>query len=74
MTGVIPVFLWGVMMWHDLWVALALLLVMEGIFPFLNPEGMRRMMLMIAQQNNRAMRISGLISMLCGVALLYLVN
>jgi uncharacterized protein YjeT (DUF2065 family) len=61
-------------MWHDLWVALALLLVLEGIFPFLSPEGMRRMMLTIAQQNNRAMRISGLISMLCGVALLYLVN
>ena len=70
----IPVFLWGVKMWHDLWVALALLLVLEGIFPFLNPQGMRRMMLSIAQQNNRALRISGLVSMLFGVGLLYLVN
>ncbi|MEN8179720.1 MAG: DUF2065 domain-containing protein [Pseudomonadota bacterium] len=61
-------------MWHDLGVALALLLVLEGIFPFLNPEGMRRMMLSIAQQHNRALRISGLISMACGVGLLYLVN
>ncbi|MDJ0805685.1 MAG: DUF2065 domain-containing protein [Gammaproteobacteria bacterium] len=61
-------------MWHDLGVALALLLVLEGILPFLNPEGMRRMMLSIAQQNNRALRISGLVSMIMGVVLLYVVN
>ena len=70
----IPVFLWGVQMWHELWVALALLLVLEGILPFLNPEGMRKMMLSIAQQQNRALRVSGLVSMICGVGLLYLVN
>ncbi len=74
MTGIFPVFLWGVAMWHDLGVALALLLVLEGIFPFINPQAMRRMMLSIAQQNNRALRISGLVSMLFGVGLLYLVN
>ena len=61
-------------MWHELWVALALLLVLEGIWPFLSPESMRRMMLSMAQQEGRTLRISGLISMLCGVALLYLVN
>ncbi len=61
-------------MWHDLWVALALLLVIEGIWPFINPDGMRRMMAAIAQQENRSLRVSGFISMLCGVALLYLVN
>ncbi|MEN8166272.1 MAG: DUF2065 domain-containing protein [Pseudomonadota bacterium] len=61
-------------MWHDLWVALALLLVLEGIWPFLSPESMRRMVLLISQQDNRALRVSGLISMLCGVGLLYLVN
>jgi uncharacterized protein len=61
-------------MWHDLWVAMALLLVVEGIWPFLSPNGMRQMLLMLAQQDNRALRISGLISMVCGVLLLYLVN
>ena len=61
-------------MWHDLWVATALLLVLEGIWPFLNPESMRRMMLYMAQQDDRSLRISGFISMLCGVGLLYLVN
>jgi uncharacterized protein YjeT (DUF2065 family) len=61
-------------MWHDLWVAMALLLVLEGIWPFLSPDSLRRMLLMVAQQDNRSLRISGLISMVCGVLLLYFVN
>ncbi len=61
-------------MWHDLWVAMALMLVVEGVWPFLSPDSMRRMLLIMAQQNDRSLRISGLISMLLGVLLLYLVN
>ncbi len=61
-------------MWDSLWVAAALLLVLEGIFPFLDPKGMRRSMLMIAELDDRTLRIIGLFSMLGGVALLYLVN
>ncbi len=61
-------------MWDSLWMALALLLVIEGILPFLDPKGMRRSMLMIAELDDRTLRIIGLFSMLGGVALLYLVN
>ena len=61
-------------MWHELLIALSLLLVIEGIWPFLNPGGMRRAMLMIADQDNRSLRIMGLVSMVAGVLLLYLVN
>jgi uncharacterized protein YjeT (DUF2065 family) len=61
-------------MWHDLWVAMALMLVLEGVWPFLSPDSMRRMLLMMAQQSDRSLRISGLVSMLLGVLLLYLVN
>ena len=61
-------------MWDSLWVATALLLVIEGVFPFLNPKGMRKSMLMIAEMDDRTLRIIGLFSMLGGVALLYLVN
>ncbi|MEJ2464510.1 MAG: DUF2065 domain-containing protein [Candidatus Thiodiazotropha sp.] len=61
-------------MLHDLWVALALLLVLEGIWPFLSPDTMRQMLLMLVQQDNRSLRISGLISMISGVVLLYFVN
>lgn len=71
----IPVFFLGISsMWHDLLVALALLLVIEGIWPFLSPNSMRQILLMIAQHDNRSMRISGLVSMVSGVILLYLVN
>jgi uncharacterized protein YjeT (DUF2065 family) len=61
-------------MWHDIWVALALLLVIEGVWPFLHPEGMRRAMIYIARQDNGSLRVMGLLSMLFGVGLLYLVN
>jgi uncharacterized protein YjeT (DUF2065 family) len=61
-------------MWHDLLIALALLLVIEGIWPFLSPNSVREVLLMIAQQESRSLRISGLISMISGVILLYLVN
>jgi len=60
--------------WHDLWVALALLCVIEGIWPFLNPDGMRRAMLAVAGLDDRALRSAGLVSMLTGVAFLYWIN
>jgi hypothetical protein len=61
-------------MWHDLWVALALLFVIEGVWPFLNPGGMRKALLSIAAQDDRSLRTAGLISMMAGLALLYVVN
>ena len=61
-------------MWHELLIAFSLLLVIEGIWPFLNPEGMRRTLLMLADQDNRSLRSAGLLSMVAGVILLYLVN
>ncbi|MFC1602961.1 DUF2065 domain-containing protein [Pseudomonadota bacterium] len=61
-------------MWHDLLVALALVMVIEGILPFLNPNGMRNMMRMMSEMDDKALRMTGLISMLIGVATLYLVN
>ncbi len=61
-------------MWHELLVALALLFVIEGVLPFLAPGLMRRVLLEVAQQDNRSLRLSGLTSMLVGVAFLYLIN
>lgn len=61
-------------MWHDLLVALALLMVIEGIWPFLSPASMRQVMRTLAEQEDRSLRIAGLVSMLSGVALLYWVN
>jgi uncharacterized protein YjeT (DUF2065 family) len=61
-------------MWHDLLVTLALLFVIEGIWPFLSPESMRRALLLVAGQDSRSLRMAGLVSMALGVAFLYLVN
>ncbi len=61
-------------MWDDLWAAMALMLVIEGIVPFLSPDAMRRMLAAMLEMDNRSIRIAGLISMLGGVALLYWVR
>ncbi|WP_435101497.1 DUF2065 domain-containing protein [Arhodomonas sp. AD133] len=61
-------------MLHDLMSALALVLVIEGIMPFLSPGAMRRVLFQIVQQNDRALRLTGFVSMLAGLALLYLVR
>jgi uncharacterized protein YjeT (DUF2065 family) len=59
---------------HDVLVALALVLIIEGIWPFLSPEGFRRVLLLVATENKRSLRVAGLVSMVLGVGLLYLVN
>ena len=61
-------------MWHDVMVALCLLIVIEGILPFLSPKSWRKMAYNVAQLDDRALRIMGLASMLIGLGLLYLVN
>jgi len=61
-------------MWHALLLALSLMFVIEGLLPFIAPDGFRRILLRVASQDARSLRISGLLSMLSGVALLYLVN
>ena len=61
-------------MWHDLAVALALLLVLEGIFPFINPAGLRRALAALSGMRDTQLRFAGLTSMLLGLVLLYIVN
>jgi hypothetical protein len=60
--------------WHDLAVAVCLVLVIEGILPFLNPGAWRRAMAQAVQLDNRSVRLMGLASMIIGTLLLYLVN
>lgn len=60
--------------WDVMWVATALMLVIEGVIPFLKPDAMRKALTRMAQMDDRAMRISGLASMVAGVVLLYLVK
>ncbi len=62
------------LMWDDLLAALALVLVIEGIVPFVSPASMRKMLQTVSQIDDRTLRITGLVSMICGVVLLYLVR
>jgi hypothetical protein len=60
--------------WTDLLAALALVLVIEGIIPFINPQSLRRMLETAAQLDDRTLRIAGLASMILGVILLTVVK
>lgn len=59
-------------MWDDLFKALALVLVIEGIMPFVSPHGWRQTMQQASQLPDNVLRTIGLASMLFGVLLLYL--
>jgi uncharacterized protein YjeT (DUF2065 family) len=61
-------------MWHDLAVAICLVFVIEGMMPFISPVRWRKMVFNVAQLDDRSMRIMGLVSMVIGIGLLYLVN
>ena len=54
--------------------ALGLFLVLEGIAPFANPQGLKRGLTRLLQVPDRELRIAGLGSMLVGVVILYLVR
>ena len=54
--------------------AIALLLVIEGIMPFLNPKMWRETMQQISLMSDNTLRWIGLGSMLFGVLLLYVLR
>ena len=60
--------------WDDLLAALALVLVIEGVLPFLNPHSLRRMLVTVARLDDRTLRATGFVSMCCGLLLLYWVR
>ena len=60
--------------WVDIFSALALMLVFEGIMPFISPRGWRNTMLQASQLPDKTLRHIGLASMLVGVVLLYMMR
>ena len=57
-------------MWNDLLVACALVLIIEGILPFVSPNTLRKVWQNISTMSDQSLRIMGLVSMLAGVVLL----
>lgn len=62
------------MNWSDLLAAFALYLVLEGIMPFMSPQGLKRALQTFMALGDRQLRIAGLASMLTGLTLLYFVR
>jgi uncharacterized protein YjeT (DUF2065 family) len=58
---------------ETLWTALALVLVIEGLLPFLSPASWRRMFQQILQLQDGQIRFFGLISIVIGLLLVWLV-
>lgn len=61
-------------MWENLAQAFCLMLVIEGIVPFLAPGRWRNMARLLAQIDDRTMRIMGLVSMVIGAGALYFIH
>jgi len=56
----------------DIAAAFGLFLVFEGIAPFINPQGVKRALVRLAEVRDRELRVAGLGSMLAGVVILFL--
>ncbi|WP_371924749.1 DUF2065 domain-containing protein [Endozoicomonas sp. SCSIO W0465] len=65
---------WTMDFGQQLLIAFSLMLVLEGVVPFLYPQRWRQLVSRLAEIDDRQLRIAGLVSMLVGVALLYLIN
>ncbi|MEX2131788.1 MAG: DUF2065 domain-containing protein [Pseudohongiellaceae bacterium] len=61
-------------MLRELAIAFCLMLVIEGILPFIAPGRWRTMLAMLNEIDDNTMRMIGLGSMLTGTVLLYLIN
>lgn len=59
---------------HELAMAFCLMLVIEGILPFIAPKRLRSLMVMLDEVDDTTMRLVGLGSMLTGTFLLLLIN
>ncbi|MDX1504512.1 MAG: DUF2065 family protein [Spongiibacter sp.] len=57
-------------MWQELAVALSLVLIIEGILPFLSPNRWRMLAYRMADMEAKSVRIVGLLSMLSGLLML----
>ncbi|WP_312567674.1 DUF2065 domain-containing protein [Comamonas sp.] len=53
------------------WAALALVLVLEGLFPFISPKGWREMFVQLLALRDGQIRFIGLFCIAVGLALLW---
>ncbi len=59
---------------HELAIAACLVLIFEGLLPFISPKRWRSMVATMATLNDNTIRSVGLFCMLAGTLLLYFIN
>ncbi len=57
-----------------LWMALALVLVIEGLFPFISPANWRRMFTQLLQMSDGQIRTFGMVSISAGLLMIWLLG
>jgi hypothetical protein len=60
--------------WDALWTALALVLVLEGLLPFMSPSAWKRTFAKLLELQDGQLRFFGLCSMLLGLALFWMLS
>ncbi|MBT8091999.1 MAG: DUF2065 domain-containing protein [Gammaproteobacteria bacterium] len=62
------------MFWTEILTALALVLVIEGMLPFISPSRYRRMVAEVTRLSDNNIRNIGLVVMIAGLLLLFFVR
>lgn len=62
------------MYWQEILTAVALLLVIEGMLPFVGPGRYKQLVAQIARLGDNQLRMFGLTSMIAGLLLLFIVR
>ena len=60
--------------WQDLFTALALVIVLEGVLPFLNPGRFRGALELVNRLSDRQIRIMGAVCMFAGLLFLLVIR
>ncbi|MEZ5453335.1 MAG: DUF2065 domain-containing protein [Thiothrix sp.] len=60
--------------WNDLLNAVALLLIMEGLMPFLSPSRLKQTYAQLLELPDKTLRTIGLVSVIAGILLLFLTD
>jgi uncharacterized protein YjeT (DUF2065 family) len=61
-------------MWQDILTAFSLYLILEGMIPFVSPKRFRRTVEQIAKLGDNNVRVAGLLAMVAGLLMLFIVR
>ncbi|MEN9433589.1 MAG: hypothetical protein RLZZ422_1178 [Pseudomonadota bacterium] len=60
--------------WQDLLAAIALLLIIEGLLPFISPSLLKKTYTEMLSYSEKTLRLIGLASIIAGILLLFLTD